>query len=228
MTLAIFTDFDETITRINVTDTVLEKFADPLWRAIQDAWLAGKLSAREVLQQQMPLITVEPEELNAFIDSVEVDPSFAEFAQFCRQEGHDLYVLSDGFDYWIRRILNRVVSETGGSWPFPVFACNLILKSPGVEISFPYFPDGCSHGCATCKPDLFFQLSRKAESSVVIGDGSSDFLLTRGADLVLAKGSLRRFCQTERIPYESFDHFGDVLEKVRRFKGQQQEAKLND
>ena len=227
MTLAIFTDFDETITRINVTDTVLEKFADPSWRAIQDAWLAGKLSAREVLQQQMPLIAVEPEELNAFIDSVEVDPSFAEFAQFCRQEGHDLYVLSDGFDYWIRRILNRVIAETGG-WQFPVFACGLTLQSPRVEISFPYFPVGCSHGCATCKPDLFFQLRAKAESAVVIGDGSSDFLLSQGADLVLAKGSLRRFCQSERIPYESFEHFGDILEKVRRFKGQQQEAKLND
>lgn len=228
MMLAIFTDFDETITRVNVTDTVLEKFADPSWHAIQDAWLAGKLSAREVLQRQMPLITVEPEELNTFIDSIEVDPFFAEFAHFCRQEGHDLYVLSDGFDYWIRRILNRVVSETGGSWPFPVFACGLTLQSPRVEISFPYFPDGCSHGCATCKPALFFQLSRKAENAVVIGDGSSDFLLSRGADLVLAKGSLRRFCRSEHIPYESFDHFGDILEKVRRFKGHQQEAKLND
>lgn len=43
MKLAIFCDFDDAITRANVTDTVLEKFADPLWREIQEYWLAGGL-----------------------------------------------------------------------------------------------------------------------------------------------------------------------------------------
>ena len=31
MGFAVFCDFDETITRCNVTDTVLEMFADPVW-----------------------------------------------------------------------------------------------------------------------------------------------------------------------------------------------------
>lgn len=221
MSLAIFTDFDDTVTRVNVTDTVLEKFADPRWRDIQEEWLAGKLSAREVLQQQMPLIAVEPGELNTFIDSVEVDPFFTKFVRFCHQKGHSLYILSDGFDYWIRRILHRVFSEPDGGWQFPIFACNLTLNPPKVKITFPYFPEGCPHGCATCKPALFSAL--KAKSTVVIGDGTSDFLLSRGADLVLAKGSLRRFCQSERIPHESFQDFRDILDKVRRFNGHLQE-----
>ena len=72
MKLAIFCDFDETITRTNVTDSVLDRFADHRWMEIQKEWLAGRLSAREVLEQQMPLVTVTSEELEAFVDSVQV------------------------------------------------------------------------------------------------------------------------------------------------------------
>src|SRR5215475_8607324 len=92
--LAIFCDFDETITLINVTDAVLEKYADPVWLEIQEAWLEGKLSAREVLEQQMPLLTVRQRDLDQFIDTIEIDPFFSEFARFCARESFPLYVLS--------------------------------------------------------------------------------------------------------------------------------------
>jgi 2-hydroxy-3-keto-5-methylthiopentenyl-1-phosphate phosphatase len=147
-----------------------------------------------------------------------VDPFFADFARFCRRAGHTLYVLSDGFDYWIRRILRRVLTASDGNWQLPIFACSLTFKSPGVKIFFPYFPEGCSHGCATCKPTVFSKLRAATQKTVVIGDGSSDFLLSRGADLVLAKGTLRRFCQLEHILHEPFENFTEVVEKIQRFK----------
>ncbi|MEK6601602.1 MAG: haloacid dehalogenase-like hydrolase, partial [Candidatus Binatota bacterium] len=150
MRLAIFCDFDDTITRTNVTDTVLERFADPLWREIQEDWLAGKLSAREVLLKQMPLITVRRADLDALIDSIEVDPFFGDFAQLCTEENYSLYILSDGFDFWIKKILRRALSAYDGSVKkIPVFACGLKLEGEKASISFPYFPQGCAHGCAT-------------------------------------------------------------------------------
>jgi len=143
MKLAIFCDFDDTITRINVTDTVLERFADPSWREIQEDWLAGKLSAREVLQKQMPLVTVEPGELDALIDSVEVDPFFGEFAVLCAQNKHGLYILSDGFDYWIHKILRRALSAYNGSAKnIPVFACGLNFLPSGVRPWMRYLQAG--------------------------------------------------------------------------------------
>lgn len=219
MGLAIFCDFDDTITRINVTDTVLERFADPLWRDIQGDWLAGKLSAREVLEKQMPLITVHPAELDALIDSVDVDPFFGEFAMFCTRENHSLYVLSDGFDYWIHKILSRTLSAYNGSVKdIPVFACGLNFEGDRVDISFPYFPQGCAHGCATCKPVLFDQLKQGAAKSVVIGDGVSDLLLAKDADWVLAKNNLREFCDREGIASHAFHDFRDVLEIINTLK----------
>jgi len=219
MKLAIFCDFDDTITRINVTDTILERFADPSWRDIQDDWLAGKLTAREVLEKQMPLITVRRAELDDFIDSVEVDPFFGEFVMHCAREHHALYILSDGFDYWIHRILRRALSAYDGSVKdISVFACGLKLEEGRAAISFPYFPQGCIHGCATCKPALFDQLKGGATRSVVIGDGVSDLLLAKHADLVLAKNGLREHCEQEGIASRAIHDFRDVLRIVETLK----------
>ena len=217
MKLAIFCDFDNTITRTNVTDDVLERFADPLWREIQEDWLAGKLSAREVLQKQMPLITAQQKELDAFIDSIDVDPFFAEFAMFCAEKDYSLYILSDGFDYWIEKILRRALAACDGAVKkITVFACSLRLKGNRVTISFPYFPKGCVHDCATCKPALFEQLKAGAEKTVIIGDGISDLLLAKNSDLVLAKNGLRQFCQKEGITCHAFNDFRDVLQIMNR------------
>jgi 2,3-diketo-5-methylthio-1-phosphopentane phosphatase len=219
MKRAIFLDFDETITRLNVTDTVLERFADPLWREIQEDWLAGKLSAREVLERQMPLITVQPRDLNALTDSIEVDPFFAEFARIAGQEDNALYILSDGFDYWIERILRRALSHLDGALrDIPIFACSLRMEGNQVDISFPYFPQGCPHGCATCKPTLFNRLKAGAERTIVVGDGISDLLIARSADLVLAKGRLRQFCQREGITCYPFEDFRDVSHMIYSFR----------
>lgn len=215
MRLAIFCDFDDTITRTNVTDTVLERFADPKWLVIQEDWLAGKLSAREVLEKQMPLISATPQALDSLIDSIEVDPYFADFALHCAKEELPLYVFSDGFDYWIDKILRRALSNHYAAVKIPVYACRLSWDANRVAISFPYFTQGCVHGCATCKPALFEQLKAGAEKSVVIGDGVSDLLLAKNADLVLAKNGLRAFCGKEGIASHSFDNFHDVLQIIK-------------
>jgi len=219
MKLGLFCDFDETITRVNITDTVLERFAHPSWREIQEEWLAGGLSARAVLEKQMPLITVRQRDLDDFIDTIEVDASFADFASQCTEKGDSLYILSDGFDYWIERILKRSLAAWNGvPKEIPVFACSLTLRGEEAVISFPYFPQGCAHGCATCKPGLFEQLKASADKSIVIGDGVSDFLLAQSADLVLAKGALRQFCQREGMSCQAFDDFRDVIQILDAFR----------
>lgn len=211
MRLAIFCDFDDTITRVNVTDTVLERFADSRWLSIQEDWLAGKLSAKEVLEQQMPLLSTSRRELDGLVESIEVDPHFADFALYCAGEGHSLFILSDGFDYWIEKILRRALAAHYDAVKIPVYACHLRWEGNRIAISFPYFDQGCAHGCATCKPALFDRLSAGKEKAVVVGDGVSDLLLARRADAVLAKNGLRQFCQREGIDCYAFNDFRDVL-----------------
>ncbi|MBI4526095.1 MAG: MtnX-like HAD-IB family phosphatase [Deltaproteobacteria bacterium] len=221
MKLAIFCDFDGTVSQVDVTDAVLERFADPLWREIQDEWLAGKMTAREVLQKQMPLVTVGIDELNDFIDAVPIDPFFAEFAELCARNGYPLYILSDGFDYWIGRILERALgSRVGVADAVKFFANGLTLCGDKVHISFPHFPQGCPHGCGNCKPALFAQLKGNAEKTVVIGDGISDRLIVEEADLVLARDGLVDFCRERGIASYRFDDFSEVIRAVANVRNE--------
>jgi 2-hydroxy-3-keto-5-methylthiopentenyl-1-phosphate phosphatase len=219
MKLAIFSDFDGTVTTTDVTDAVLAAFADPKWWEIQQDWIAGKLGAREVLEKQMPLIAASAAEIDRLIDSVEVDPRFADFALACAENGDALYILSDGFDYWIEKILGRALAPYRGLMErIGLYSCGLKIEGDRAKISFPYFPQGCEHGCATCKPGLFDRLRNGVERTVVIGDGISDVRLAGKSDLILARGWLERFCRDERIPYRSFSDFRDVIRVVDHFR----------
>jgi 2-hydroxy-3-keto-5-methylthiopentenyl-1-phosphate phosphatase len=110
----------------------------------------------------------------------------------------------------------------------PVFACGLRVKDNKLDISFPYFPQGCMHDCATCKPTLFNELKPSAEKTIVIGDGVSDLLLAKGADLVLAKDGLREFCKKDGILNQEYNDFSDVIRIISNFREMTIENSIGD
>jgi Uncharacterized conserved protein, possibly involved in methylthioadenosine recycling len=73
-------DFDGTITRTDVIDNILQRFADPDWEAIEEQWLQGEIGSRECLSRQLSLVKATPAELLAYFDTVEIDPDFPDFA----------------------------------------------------------------------------------------------------------------------------------------------------
>jgi len=97
----VFTDFDGTITQLDVTDEMLAQLAHPSWQEVEQAWTRGSIGSRECLERQIALVDTSAEELHALIDAVPIDPSFAPFYRFTRKRGIPLYVLSEGFDYVI-------------------------------------------------------------------------------------------------------------------------------
>ncbi|MGA2983759.1 MAG: HAD-IB family phosphatase [Terriglobia bacterium] len=101
----VFCDFDGTITQVDVTDQILAQLAHPSWREIEREWMLGLIGSRECLERQIALVDAPAEELHAVIDAVTLDPDFTTFCKFARKQRLPLYILSDGFDYVIRRVL---------------------------------------------------------------------------------------------------------------------------
>ena len=104
-TPVIFCDFDGTITQLDVTDQILTQLAHPSWREVEQEWMMGLIGSRECLERQIALVDAPEEELHAVIDAVPVDAEFTTFCKFARKKRLPLYILSDGFDYVIRRVL---------------------------------------------------------------------------------------------------------------------------
>jgi 2-hydroxy-3-keto-5-methylthiopentenyl-1-phosphate phosphatase len=216
----VFLDFDGTITLRDATDVLLDAFADQAWLRVEDAWLSGEIGSRECLAAQMALVTATQEEVDCLLGEIGVDPGFAMLLDVCVARAWPVHIVSDGFDYCIGRILGRpdrnllarlttshIVSSTlipdGGRW----------------RAAFAYPPEGCAHGCATCKPSAMTRLNDTGALTVFVGDGISDRYAAAYADVVFAKDRLSAFCDNASIRYAPFDTLAAVAHAIERSLG---------
>ena len=212
--MIVFTDFDGTITQLDVTDVLLAQLAHPSWQEVEQAWARGAIGSRECLEQQMALVDASAEELQALIDAVPIDPTFAAFYHFTCKQSIPLYVLSDGFDYWIERILKRAGMNGPVRNGTHIFSSALRLEGRRLIPSFPYSTPPCEHGCATCKAALIRRLGKGKHPLIFVGDGLSDRFAVDAADVVFAKRKLLAYCQEHGKACQPFDSFAEVEQAI--------------
>jgi len=210
-TFKIFMDFDGTISKIDVGDALFTKFGKKeLTNNIIRDLLEDKISARECWVQLCENTgSVNIREWDRFIDNIDVEPSFHLFTQYCKEHGFDLFILSDGFDYYIKRILNRQKLSH-----LKFFSNKLVITSKGNLVpSFPYFDDNC-RSSANCKRKHIIENSGENDYTVFIGDGNSDKDPIDFVDFIFAKDDLLKHCEKQRITYYPFKDFNDVIIKL--------------
>ena len=213
----VFCDFDGTITQLDVTDQILNQLAHPSWREIEREWMLGLIGSRECLERQIALVDAPPEDLHAVIDSITIDPHFSAFYRFTRRRRMPLYILSDGFDYVIHRVLKRASVAGAFRNGSHLFASALRVEGHRLIPSFPHSAEPCEHGCATCKAAIIRHRSEGRQPIVFVGDGMSDRFAVEVADLVFAKRQLLAHCRESGIACHPFETFKDVqgaLEKL--------------
>lgn len=201
--LVVLSDFDFTITAIDVGDLLTETLAPPSEETIH------RFSRKEIgtrLYWLDSMVRVDPAEAAELAATVEIDRQFHRFAAWCEQERIPLAVVSDGFGFYIERILKRE-----GLGHLPVI-CNEMERSG--EILFPNGNPACDF-CACCKAQVARRLKAAGRHVVYIGDGVSDLYAARFADWVFARGRLEQFMQEHGSPYFPLGDFDDVLGRLR-------------
>jgi 2-hydroxy-3-keto-5-methylthiopentenyl-1-phosphate phosphatase len=213
----VFSDFDGTITRLDVTDEILEKFADPSWHEVEERWLRGDIGSRECFERQAALVRVTAKQLNALIDSIPIDPDFPEFYRTLKVWGLPFYIVSDSFDYVIRRVLKRVGADGSLRNGRHLFSTGLELEAGRMRAVFPHSNHGCNHGCATCKPAIIRRVRKRQQPVIFIGDGLSDRFAVEVADLVFAKNELLAYCHEHGVACRPFETFSEVQRELAEF-----------
>jgi len=211
----VFCDFDGTITQRDVTDEVLTQFAHPSWREVEQEWTCGAIGSRECLERQMALVEASAKELNALVDAVAIDPDFASFWRFIKKSGLPFYVLSDSFDYIIRRVLKRAGVNGALRNGTHMFASALRVKGRRWVTAFPHDGTPCEHGCATCKPRIIRRLSGGRGPVIFIGDGFSDRFAVDEADVIFAKRQLLAYCRENGVACHQFETFAEIETALR-------------
>jgi len=66
----VFLDFDGTISRVDVVDAILDRYADPAWERIEREWKAGRIGSRACLAGQLALVRATQAEVDGLLASV--------------------------------------------------------------------------------------------------------------------------------------------------------------
>jgi 2-hydroxy-3-keto-5-methylthiopentenyl-1-phosphate phosphatase len=216
----VFLDFDGTITDRDAIDAILDAFADPAWLQIEDAWTSGRIGSRECLAAQMGLVTASREQVDQLLDGIGVDPGFSMLLDVCAARAVPVHILSDGFDYCIRRILGHPDRNFSARLIGSHIVSSTVQPADGGwRAGFPHPLEPCAHGCATCKPLAMARLNRADAVSVFVGDGMSDRYAAACADVVFAKNKLAAYCDGASIACERYDTLATVATGIDRLLG---------
>lgn len=202
-----FLDFDGTITKIDTCYLLVNKLAREGWKEIDDLWTEKKISTVECASMTFQLIESGPKEVQELIETVEIDDYFLDFLHLCRKQGHDIYILSDGYNFIIDIVLKRYGIDV------PYYANQMIYQN-GFQIACSYLNPDCGR-CGTCKSSLMEKLKGDADQVIYVGDGVSDTCPASKADLVYAKDYLYQYCLEKGIPVVHFETFQEIIEQIK-------------
>ncbi len=208
--LAVFLDFDGTITTADTGVYVLERHGADGWREIDAAYVRGEIPSRECLIDEWDLLPHDEALLVATAREVPLDPGFKPLVEALRGSGAEVTVVSDGFGLTVyevcqaielRVIANRVDWETG-------------------RLEFPYEDRCCAcSSCGTCKQAPVKAASQAGRTTVLVGDGASDRKAALLADVVFAKDGLARWCSANSVGFLPFEGLRDVQQALLGTQG---------
>jgi 2-hydroxy-3-keto-5-methylthiopentenyl-1-phosphate phosphatase len=206
----VYFDFDHTISEIDVLDDLIARFSiTEDWQAVEAEWAAGRIGSRECLERQMAQVRVEPAALQAYLDSIRLDPGFLPLVQYLRGRGIEPVILSDSFTFLISAIL-----ANHGIEGIAVFANELRQEGDTLQPSFPYAGSICSTQ-GNCKCSHLFRRNRPpGTQKIYIGDGRSDVCPAGFCEILFAKDRLLLHFSAQHRRCLPFRTLSDVLTQL--------------
>jgi 2-hydroxy-3-keto-5-methylthiopentenyl-1-phosphate phosphatase len=203
-------DFDGTISQVDVTDSLLERFGQPGWEDLEAAWERGDIGSRECMRGQIGLLDMSESELIAHLDTIAIDPHFVGFVRAAQSMGLPVEVISDGMDRVIHAILQR-----HGLGDLKVSANHLVQTGDRRwALESPFSKAACTRASGTCKCACLATHHEDGAAVLFVGDSTSDFCVSGKADFVFAKSRLIDYCEAEGIAFLPIADFGVALERL--------------
>lgn len=208
--VVVFFDFDNTITTLDVFDDMLFRFAaDDSWQKLEARWKNKEINSRQCLEGQIKTIGITKDSLDRYLSTVKIDPYFKRLLGLLRRRRVKTVVLSDNFDYILKRILakNKISA-------LKVYSNKVNITGSGLIPSFPLTNRRC-RACAHCKKNSMFSNCGSGSRKVYIGDGQSDTCPAGYADKVYAKEGLLEHCRKEGIPHVPYKSLKEVYRYMK-------------
>ncbi|MCF8240445.1 MAG: MtnX-like HAD-IB family phosphatase [Melioribacteraceae bacterium] len=211
-TYKVFVDFDGTITKTDVGEEMFLKFGDAeKSHEIIKRWMNDEITSVQTWQMLCKTIdNLKRNDFDNFIDTIEIDETFVDFVEFCKSNNIEITVLSDGLDYYIKRIM-----EKNHLSQIAAYTNQLEFTDEAKLIPhFPHTDEECDK-CANCKRNHVINGSADDHFTIYIGDGYSDTCAAQYCDFIFAKNSLLKYCEINRISFFPYNNFDEIIERVK-------------
>ena len=104
----IISDFDGTITSKDSLYHFFKEHAKSSWLEVEKLWVDGIIDSKECLKHQFELVEDLDEKLiEEYTNKIELDFYFKELNNYRIENNIDFVVVSDGVDYFIKKILQK-------------------------------------------------------------------------------------------------------------------------
>ncbi|HEU4355319.1 MAG TPA: HAD-IB family phosphatase [Actinomycetota bacterium] len=178
---ALVVDFDGTACLQDVSEELLKVFGEPSWPEFDDAVDRGEMGLREAAGHQAAMLTGSREEMLGYaLEHAELDPTFPRFVAWAEERHLPLALVSDGFAFYIRPIL-----EAAGLGHLEVATNELVFGDGPPALRHPNGHPECI-GCGTCKMLAVQRFQGSHGPVAFVGEGQSDRYGALYADVVFA------------------------------------------
>jgi 2-hydroxy-3-keto-5-methylthiopentenyl-1-phosphate phosphatase len=206
-------DFDGTVTMEDASFLILDSFARGDWRKLNDDYEAGKMTVGHFNDAAIAMVRATKRAmLEAIQGKITVRPGFIAFVDFCRHNNWRLVLVSNGFEFYIEHILNKI-----GLTGIEYHAARLRFNGGGRVTSQYIGPDGNPVDDAF-KEAFVDTFLKQGYRIVYIGDGSSDFKPARKCQKIFARGTLLQKCEAAGVANTAFGDFLQIIKKLEAGK----------
>lgn len=208
------TDFDGTLTKRDFYSCVVAELLAPEDLQPWNDYVAGQITHFEALRQIFGRIRATESQLMELLPQMEFDPRARESFEKLRDEEWDIVIVSNGCDWYIRRLFERhqidtrdLRIHTSPSRFSPTDGLHMILPSDS-----PYF----SMDLGISKDKVVRSLQQQYRIVAFAGDGRPDIepAMRVSADLRFATGWLATTLEAQGKSYRKFEVWSQIAEQL--------------
>jgi len=198
-------DFDGTITQEDQSFLLLDTFGKGNWRQLLAEYREGKISVGQFNIKAFAMVKEDKQTLLDFItDKVKIRVGFSELLTYCRRNGFQFIIVSNGLDFYIDAILKHI-----GVQNIKVFAAQAHFGSGGIEVK--YMGLNRFHLEGDFKETYVRSFLADGYRVIYVGNGLSDISPAKQAHHIFARDELLAYCKEASLNCTPFIDLNDVV-----------------
>ncbi len=211
---AVQLDFDGTVTEEDVSFLLLDTFAGSSWRKYLDEYNTGRISVGTFSKKVFGMMIADRKTMTDFVlnnPRVKVRLGFKEFVDYCKDNGIEVIIVSNGLTFYIEAMLEKL-----GIDGLDVHAAENIFSPAGMKVRY-LGPNGkeLETGFKQAYTDMLCKMGYRV---IYVGNGTSDIIPSRKAQYVCATADLLERCRAQNLKCYPFNDFFDVIKIIDGLK----------